>query len=60
MGWEIRNDNGTNQASLNIGNIGGIIIRNRRPSTSSGRPEPVEGRFTRNALSGAFATNRHE
>jgi hypothetical protein len=26
-----------------------------RPSTGSGRPEPVEGRFTRNALSGAFA-----
>ncbi len=30
MGWEIRNDNGTNQATLNIGNIGQIIIRNRR------------------------------
>lgn len=29
MGWEVRNDNGTSQASLNIGNIGGIIIRNR-------------------------------
>jgi catechol 2,3-dioxygenase-like lactoylglutathione lyase family enzyme len=32
MGWTIRNDNGTNQASLDIGNVGGIIIRNaRRP-----------------------------
>ena len=31
-----------------------------RPSTGSGRPEPVEGRFTKNALSGDFATNRHE
>ena len=31
-----------------------------RPATGSGRPEPVEGRFTRNARSGAFATNRHE
>ena len=32
MGWEIRNDNNQNQASLNIGNIGQIIIRNaRRP-----------------------------
>jgi catechol 2,3-dioxygenase-like lactoylglutathione lyase family enzyme len=32
MGWTIRNDNGTNQASLDIGNLGGIIIRNaRRP-----------------------------
>jgi catechol 2,3-dioxygenase-like lactoylglutathione lyase family enzyme len=33
MGWTIRNDNGTNQASLDIGNVGGIIIRNaRRPA----------------------------
>jgi catechol 2,3-dioxygenase-like lactoylglutathione lyase family enzyme len=31
MGWDIRNDNGTSQATLNIGNIGQIIIRNRRP-----------------------------
>jgi len=32
MGWTIRNDNGTNQATLDIGNLGGIIIRNaRRP-----------------------------
>ena len=30
MGWRIENDNGTNQASLNINGIGGIIIRNRR------------------------------
>jgi catechol 2,3-dioxygenase-like lactoylglutathione lyase family enzyme len=30
MGWEVRSDNGTNQATLDIGNIGGIIIRNRR------------------------------
>jgi len=35
MGWEIRNDNGT-QCTLKIGNIGGIIIRNRR--------EPGNGR----------------
>ena len=31
-----------------------------RPSTGSGRLEPVEGRFTRNALSSDFATNRLE
>jgi catechol 2,3-dioxygenase-like lactoylglutathione lyase family enzyme len=30
MGWDIRNDNGQNQATLNIGDIGQIIIRNRR------------------------------
>jgi catechol 2,3-dioxygenase-like lactoylglutathione lyase family enzyme len=29
MGWEIRNDNGKTQSTLNIGNIGQIIIRNR-------------------------------
>ena len=29
MGWTIRNDNGTSQASLDIGTLGGIIIRNR-------------------------------
>jgi catechol 2,3-dioxygenase-like lactoylglutathione lyase family enzyme len=33
MGWTIRNDNGTNQATLDIGEVGGIIIRNaRRPA----------------------------
>jgi catechol 2,3-dioxygenase-like lactoylglutathione lyase family enzyme len=32
MGWEVQNDNGTSQATLKIGNVGGIIIRNaRRP-----------------------------
>ena len=30
MGWEIRNDNGNSQATLKIGEQGGIIIRNRR------------------------------
>ena len=32
MGWTVENDNGKNQATLKIGNFGGIIIRNsRRP-----------------------------
>lgn len=32
MGWEIASDNGTNQATLRIGDVGEIIIRNaRRP-----------------------------
>jgi len=32
MGWTVENDNGKNQATLRIGNFGGIIIRNsRRP-----------------------------
>ena len=30
MGWTIRNDNGTSQATLNINGLGGIIIRNGR------------------------------
>src|SRR5438128_11346906 len=58
MGWEINNDNGSSQCTLKIGDIGGIIIRNRREpgggqapngqpspnaqSSSSGRP-PVTG-----------------
>jgi catechol 2,3-dioxygenase-like lactoylglutathione lyase family enzyme len=36
MGWEIANDNGTNQATLKIGDIGEIIIRNaRRPASAA-------------------------
>lgn len=39
MGWEIRNDNGS-QATLNIGNIGSIIIRNaRRPPADAPQAE---------------------
>jgi catechol 2,3-dioxygenase-like lactoylglutathione lyase family enzyme len=30
MGWEIKNDNGTSQCTLNINGLGEIIIRNRR------------------------------
>jgi catechol 2,3-dioxygenase-like lactoylglutathione lyase family enzyme len=52
MGWEVANDNGKNQASLRIGTIGEIIIRNARrpegapaPSTPSGQPgrPPITG-----------------
>jgi catechol 2,3-dioxygenase-like lactoylglutathione lyase family enzyme len=38
MGWKIRNDNGTNQASLDIGNLGGIIMRNSRRPAGEGAP----------------------
>ena len=35
MRWEVRNDEGTRQATLKIGEVGGIIIRNRRePATA--------------------------
>ena len=46
MGWTIENDNGTNQASLNINGIGGIIIRNRRDpnqTQSAGAGQPGSG-----------------
>jgi catechol 2,3-dioxygenase-like lactoylglutathione lyase family enzyme len=36
MGWEISNDNGTSQCTLKIGEIGGIIIRNRREPGGNG------------------------
>ena len=39
MGWEQQNDNGTNQATLRIGNVGEIIIRNsRRPAPAAAAP----------------------
>jgi catechol 2,3-dioxygenase-like lactoylglutathione lyase family enzyme len=36
MGWEIKKDNGNNQCSMKIGDIGGIIIRNNRQA--AGQP----------------------
>jgi catechol 2,3-dioxygenase-like lactoylglutathione lyase family enzyme len=49
MGWTVRNDNGTNQATLDINGNGGIIIRNRRapaegqpPAASASQP-PITG-----------------
>ena len=43
MGWEVQNDNGTNQCSMRIGNVGEIIIRNRRAPAAGApsRPEPT-------------------
>jgi catechol 2,3-dioxygenase-like lactoylglutathione lyase family enzyme len=35
MGWEIRNDEGSRQATLKIGDIGEIIIRNNRQASDS-------------------------
>lgn len=39
MGWTIRNDNGTSQATLDINGLGSIIIRNRRERTAGGPAE---------------------
>lgn len=38
MGWEIKKDNGTNQCSMKIGNIGGVIIRNSRAPAANAAP----------------------
>jgi catechol 2,3-dioxygenase-like lactoylglutathione lyase family enzyme len=46
MGWTIRNDNGTSQATMNINGLGGIIIRNgRAPNTqaAAGAAPPTAG-----------------
>jgi catechol 2,3-dioxygenase-like lactoylglutathione lyase family enzyme len=40
MGWEIANDNGTSQATLRIGNIGGIIIRNSQRGRGGAEAAP--------------------
>jgi len=36
MGWEVRNDEGQRQATLKIGDIGEIIIRNNRQPAAEG------------------------
>src|SRR3954447_1081499 len=44
MGWEIRNDNGKNQCTMKIGDIGEIIIRNRRePDAATPAAAPLTG-----------------
>ena len=41
MGWEINRDNGQNQCSMKIGNIGGIIIRNNRQASANQANQPA-------------------
>jgi catechol 2,3-dioxygenase-like lactoylglutathione lyase family enzyme len=38
MGWEIKNDNGNNQCTLNINGLGEIIIRNNRQGRGDAPP----------------------
>lgn len=38
MGWEVVNDNGTSQATLRIGTVGEIIIRNARREGGAAAP----------------------
>src|SRR5580765_3364278 len=58
MGWEVQNDNGTNQATLKIGNVGGIIIRNaRRPEgaqSAAAAPASQPGQPPRPPLTGVI------
>ena len=44
MGWTVRSDNGSNQASLDIGNVGSIIMRNARPADGGASPAPAAAR----------------
>jgi catechol 2,3-dioxygenase-like lactoylglutathione lyase family enzyme len=48
MGWEIRNDNGKNQCTMKIGDIGEIIIRNRREpdAPAAGQAAPPSAPIT--------------
>jgi catechol 2,3-dioxygenase-like lactoylglutathione lyase family enzyme len=49
MGWTIKNDNGTNQCTLDINGLGEIIIRNNRqargdaPAAATGARPPLTG-----------------
>ena len=40
MGWDVQNDTGTRQATLKIGDVGGIIIRNSRQPAADSQPTP--------------------
>ena len=59
MGWEIANDNGKNQATLRIGDVGEIIIRNsRRPdgaaAPATAAPAAAPGQPPRPPLTGVI------
>jgi catechol 2,3-dioxygenase-like lactoylglutathione lyase family enzyme len=55
MGWEIANDNGTNQATLKIGAIGEIIIRNaRRPEGATAPAAAPPSQANRPPLTGVI------
>lgn len=54
MGWEIANDNGKNQATLKIGNVGEIIIRNSRRPEGAAAPAAPAGQAGRPPLTGVI------
>lgn len=54
MGWEIANDNGKNQATLKIGNVGEIIIRNSRRPEGAAAPAAPAGQPGRPPVTGVI------
>lgn len=55
MGWEIRNDDGKGQCTLKIGEVGEIIIRNRRePAATAAALAPAPGQNGRPPLTGVI------
>ena len=52
MGWEIKNDNGTSQCTLKIGDIGEIIIRNRRESGAGNQTSTPAGQTASTSQTG--------
>jgi catechol 2,3-dioxygenase-like lactoylglutathione lyase family enzyme len=55
MGWEIRNDNGNNQCTMKIGDIGEIIIRNGRQPAAAAQPASAQpGQPARPPLTGVI------
>jgi catechol 2,3-dioxygenase-like lactoylglutathione lyase family enzyme len=53
MGWEIKNDNGTSQCTLKIGDIGEIIVRNRREPGSGNQQTTATGQRGATAETGS-------
>jgi catechol 2,3-dioxygenase-like lactoylglutathione lyase family enzyme len=54
MGWDVQSDNGTNQASLRIGNLGGMIIRSEPRPAGGAAPAAQAGQTPRPPLTGVI------
>jgi|RhiMetdeSRZDD1v2_1073273.scaffolds.fasta_scaffold194131_2 catechol 2,3-dioxygenase-like lactoylglutathione lyase family enzyme len=57
MGWEIKNDNGTSQCTLKIGDIGEIIIRNRREPGAGDQTSTPTGQAASTSQTGTAGGN---